>query len=93
MSDTVMVAIISGAVSLIINFGSKWLDKKNGLAKDIEILQKGIKDIQADVSTLKENDQKSGDMIYQMLDHMSSNNNTGQMKRALDEYNEYYRHS
>lgn len=93
MSDTVLVAIISGAVSLAINFGSKWLDKKNGLAKDIETLSKGIKDIQNDVTTLKENDRKSGDMIYQMLDHMSTNNNTGQMKRALDEYNEYYRHS
>ena len=86
MSDTIIVALISGVVSLIINFGSKWLDSKNGLTKD-------IKDIKDDLHTLKENDKKNGDMIYQMLDHLASNNNSGEMKRALDQYNEYFRHS
>lgn len=85
MSDTIIVALISGAVSLLVNFGSKWLDSKNGLAKD-------IKEIKDDLSTLKENDSKNGDMIYQILDHLASNNNTGEMKRALDQYNEYFRH-
>lgn len=93
MSDTVMVALISGAVSLIINFGSKWLDKKNGLAKDIEEINKSLTSIKDDVSVLKQNDEKNGDMIYQMLDHLSTNNNTGGMKKALDDYNQYYRHS
>ena len=32
-----------------------------------------------------------GDMIYAMLSHMSTNNNTGGMKSALDKYNAYYR--
>lgn len=86
MSDTVLIAIISGVVSLLINFGSKWLDSKNGIAKD-------IKEIKTDISTLKENDKKNGDMIYQVLDHLATNNNTGEMKRALDQYNEYFRHS
>ena len=93
MSDTVLVAIISGAVSLIINFGTKWLDKKNGLAKDINTLAKDIKDIKADVADLKSNDQVNGDMIYQMLDHLSTENNTGEMARALKQYNDYFRHS
>ena len=93
MSDTIMVALISGAVSLIINFGSKWLDKKNGLAKDIEEINNSLSEIKDDVSVLKQNDEKHGDMIYQMLDHLSTNNNTGGMKKALDDYNQYYRHS
>lgn len=93
MSDTIMVALISGAVSLIINFGSKWLDKKNGLAKDIEEINNSLSEIKDDVSILKQNDEKNGDMIYQMLDHLSTNNNTGGMKKALDDYNQYYRHS
>lgn len=93
MSDTIMVALISGAVSLIINFGSKWLDKKNGLAKDIEEINNSLSEIKDDVSVLKQNDEKNGDMIYQMLDHLSTNNNTGGMKKALDDYNQYYRHS
>jgi hypothetical protein len=30
-------------------------------------------------------------MTYQMLDHMATNNNTGGMKKALDEFNAYQR--
>lgn len=86
MSDTIMVALISGAVSLVVNFGSKWMDNRNGIAKD-------IKDIKADVGSLKENDRKNGDMIYTMLSHMATGNESGEMKRALNEYNEYFRHS
>lgn len=86
MSDTVIVAVISGIVSLVVNLGSKYLDNKNGIAKD-------IKDIKTNVNTLRENDKKNGDMIYTMLSHMATGNETGEMKRALNEYNEYFRHS
>lgn len=86
MSDTVMVALISGAVTLITNIGFRWIDSKSGMKKDLA-------DIKQDVAELKANDQKNGDMIYQMLDHLSTNNNTGEMKRALDQYNNYFRHS
>lgn len=44
------------------------------------------KEIQNDVAEL-------GDVCYQMLDHMATNNNTGGMKKALDEYNKYNRHN
>ena len=30
-------------------------------------------------------------MTYQMLDHLSTNNNSGGMKKALDEFNAYAR--
>ena len=30
-------------------------------------------------------------MTYQMLDHLSTNNNTGGMKKALDDFNAYQR--
>lgn len=86
MSDTVLVALISGAVSLLINFGSKWLDSKNGIVKD-------IKEIKNSVSELKDTNQMNSDMIYQILDHLATENNTGEMKRALDEYNAHFRHS
>ena len=33
-----------------------------------------------------------GDMIYQLLDHAATNNNTGEMQRALNEYNATFRH-
>lgn len=84
MSDTVMVALISGVVSLVINFGSKWLDRKNGLTADINDIKEGLDD-------LKKNDSIYGDMVYQMLDHLATENNTGEMKRALNQYNAYFR--
>lgn len=86
MSDTVLVALISGAVSLLINFGSKWLDSKNGIVKD-------IKEIKNSVAELKDTNQMNSDMIYQILDHLATENNTGEMKRALNEYNAHFRHS
>lgn len=86
MSDTVLVALISGAVSLLINFGSKWLDSKNGIVKD-------IKEIKNSVSELKDTNSMNSDMIYQILDHLATENNTGEMKRALNEYNAHFRHS
>ena len=86
MSDTVLVALISGAVSLLINFGSKWLDSKNGIVKD-------IKEIKNSVAELKDTNSMNSDMIYQILDHLATENNTGEMKRALNEYNAHFRHS
>lgn len=86
MSDTVIVAIISGVVSLVVNMGSKWLDRKNGLQKDIEEIKTGVKGLQ-------DGNQMNSDMIYQILDHLATNNNTGEMKRALDDYNAHFRHS
>ncbi len=32
-----------------------------------------------------------GNMIYEMLDHMATNNNTGNMNRLIKEYSAYYR--
>lgn len=86
MDATVLIALISGICTLLSTIISKYIDYKSGLTKN-------IKDIKDDVSVLKKNDEVNGDMIYQMLDHLSTNNNTGQMKRALNDYNKYFRHS
>lgn len=37
--------------------------------------------------------QMLSDVCYQMLDHMATDNNTGGMKKALDDYNKYNRHN
>ena len=86
MDATVWIALISGVCTLLSTVLSKWIDYKSGMTKD-------VKDIKEDIAELKKNDEVNGDMIYQMLDHLASNNNTGQMKRALNQYNEYFRHS
>ena len=86
MSDGVTIALISGAVTLLTNVGFRWIDSKSGMKKDLA-------DIKKDVGELKKNDEKNGDMIYQMLDHLATDNNSGEMKRALDQYNQYFRHN
>lgn len=86
MDSTVIIALITGVCTLLSTILSKWIDAKSGMAKD-------VKDIKVDITDLKENDRKNGDMIYQMLDHLATNNNTGEMKRALNDYNAYFRHS
>lgn len=86
MDNTVLITLITAVCTTLSTIISKWIDAKSGMAKD-------VKEIKTDIKTLKDNDEKNGDMIYQMLDHLATNNNSGQMKRALDEYNKYFRHS
>lgn len=86
METGVLIAIITSVCTALSTIISKWIDAKSGMAKD-------VKEIKEDISQLKENDRKNGDMIYQMLDHLATNNNTGGMKKALNDYNAYFRHS
>lgn len=84
MSEAMMIALIGGGVSLCTALIPKIIDNQMG---------KDIKDIKEDICQLKKDTKVNSDMIYQMLDHLSTNNNTGGMKKALDQYNEHFRHS
>lgn len=60
---------------------------------------KAMKDIVERLSKMEEKLNKmsrsveiQGDMVYQLLDHAATNNNTGEMQRALDQYNAVFRH-
>lgn len=86
MDNTVIIALITAVSTLLSTVLSKWIDYKSGMLKE-------VKEIKQDIATLKANDEKNGDMIYQMLDHLATNNNSGGMKKALDEYNTFFRHS
>lgn len=84
MSEAMTIALIGACVSLGTAIIPKLIDNHYGLGKD-------IKDIKKDVSELKSNDATNGDMIYQILDHLATKNNTGGMKAALDKYNKHFR--
>ena len=86
MSEAFGIAIISMIGSLLIAIIPKIIDHWSGTGKI-------VKDISKDVEQLKKDQEKTSDMVYQILDHMATSNNTGQMKRCLEQYNEYYRHS
>lgn len=86
MDNTVLIALITGICTLLSTVLSKLIDNWSGLTRN-------VKEIKEDIYELKQNDKKNGDMIYQVLDHLATNNNTGEMKRALNEYNAFFRHS
>lgn len=70
-----------------INSSLKKIEKQNDdNKKEIDGLRNDFRAMQKDVDN-------HGDMIYTMLDHLATNNNTGNMKRCLDAYNEYNRHN
>lgn len=53
-----------------------------------ERVVKAYKDM---MKPLKDDILMLSNMTYQMLDHMATNNNSGGMKKALDEFNAYTR--
>ena len=73
------VGSFGGAIIVIVNAVKK-------------VIENALKPTNDKIDELRENDNKNGDMIYQILDHLATKNNTGEMKRALNEYNEFFRH-
>lgn len=54
---------------------------------------KSIKDtLDEKLKPMKEDVEMISDVVYQMLDHMATNNNTGAMRQTLNDYNKYSRH-
>ena len=86
MSEAMTIAIIGCIGALGSAIVPKLIDNHFGIGKD-------IKDIKQDVCQLKKDTTMNSDMIYQILDHLSTNNNTGGMSKALNKYNEYFRHA
>ena len=85
MSEAMTIALIGSIGAVCSAIIPKLIDNHYGIGKD-------IKEIKEDVSQLKKDTTINADMVYQILDHLSTDNNTGGMKSALHKYNEYYRH-
>lgn len=83
--DVITLAAIIAAAGGIYAFVSKPFKAMDELKKSVDNLTDSVTDMKDDVKM-------QGDMIYQLLDHASTNNNTGGMREALDKYNAYYRH-
>ena len=86
MSEAMTIALIGSLGALCSAVIPKLIDNHYGIGKDIKTIKEAIDE-------LKNNDKQNGDMIYQILDHLATNNNTGEMKRALNDYNAHFRHS
>lgn len=85
VEDILTIAGIIGAIGVIYTAISKPFKAVREVKESIDKLTESMDDI-------KETVDMQGDMIYQLLDHASTNNNTGGMQEALNKYNEFFRH-
>lgn len=85
-SDQILaIAGLIGALGVIYGVISKPVKAMKELTDSVEKLTESVADI-------KETVDMQGDMVYQLLEHASTNNNTGGMADALNRYNEFFRH-
>ena len=81
----IAVAALIGAVTAIWAVVSKPF-------KTIKDISERLEKLDGKISTLSKSVEIQGDMVYQLLDHAATNNNSGEMKRALSDYSAAYRH-
>jgi len=85
IQDIITLAAIIAAVGGIYAVVSKPFKAMHDVKDSLEKITETVEDISEDQKV-------QGDMIYQLLSHAATNNNTGEMQRALNQYNEYFRH-
>lgn len=88
--ENITLGQVQSVLLFVIAFGGAVITIVTAMKK---IIENALKPTNEKIDDLRENDHKNGDMIYQILDHLASNNNTGEMKRALNDYNKFFRHS
>lgn len=81
----VAIAGVVSALGIIWAVISKPFKAMDELKKSVDKLTETVDDMKDDIAV-------QGDMVYQLLNHAATNNNTGGMREALDKYNAYYRH-
>lgn len=89
MEDITLGQIIAviGVITALWVFTDKVIKAwNNALDSKLKPLNDRYDAMQKDIDML-------GDVCYQMLSHMATDNNTGGMQKALDEYNKYNRHN
>lgn len=72
-------------------------DKQKEEQKETKVLQmldndkKHLEKLDEAIADIKDHLSFQSDMTYQILDHLATNNNSGGMKRVMDEYNAHFR--
>ena len=82
----VMIAGVLGAISVIYGIVSKPF-------KAIEDLKKSVDNMSEQVDKIDKAVMLHGDMIYELLEHASTNNNTGGMAEVKRRFDAEYRHN
>lgn len=91
LSVCAIITTVAGAYKIVSSpvkgLNAKFEKYDKMLANDkerIDKLDKALDGIQKDIAM-------NSDMLYQCLNHMATNNNSGGMKDALEKYNAYFR--
>lgn len=84
MTDILTFSALLGALGVIYAIVKKPFEA-------IRNINNSLNDLKLDMGELKSSVRLHGDMIYAILDHEATNNNTGGMKDALDRYNDAIR--
>lgn len=79
------LAALIGAITAIWGVASKPFKTMKDIGERISKMEEKLNKMSRSVEI-------QGDMVYQLLDHAATQNNTGEMQRALDEYNAVFRH-
>ena len=97
----VLISALGGIVAIYSSVRKILKEKEEDKKKEDEKEQRVLKMLSNDkehldkldstIERLQESTDIQGDMIYAMLSHMATNNNTGGMQSALDKYNSFYR--
>lgn len=82
----IMIAGVLGAISVIYGIVSKPF-------KAIEELKKSVDNMSEQVDKIDKAVMLHGDMIYELLEHASTNNNTGGMAEVKRRFDAEYRHN
>ena len=82
----IMIAGVLGAISVIYGIASKPF-------KAIEELKKSVDNMSEQVDKIDKAVMLHGDMIYELLEHASTNNNTGGMAEVKRRFDAEYRHN
>ena len=81
----IAIAGLLGAISAIWAVASKPF-------KTMKDISERLSKMEAKITKISRSVDIQGDMVYQLLDHAATQNNTGEMQRCLDEYNATFRH-
>lgn len=97
----VLISSLAGIVAIYSSVRKILKEKEEDKMKEDEKEQKVLKMLSNDkehleklddaVKDIKDHLKFQGDMTYAILKHMATNNATGEMQKALDDYNEHFR--
>ena len=82
----VTIASVLGALAVIYGIVSKPF-------KDIQSIKDSVEDIGESVEKIDKAVMLHGDMIYELLEHAATNNNTGGMAEVKRRFDAEYRHN